>query len=261
MREFAGGNQRGADAFQKYISKKTLYCRSWSTPDKFVDVFIRMSVPELKCLPVSLEQSAVRSLWMPAAHGGEIAIISNRWNTPAGSITANRKKKMWIWIQAIRIFSGCHPECVLSIPTWRKRVSYSPTKEIHPPSEWDTTIGISESWQHVQKSEKCFCLQNWLSSRIKGKRIGDAQISEKHANFIINLGNAKAGDIVRLIDLVKRTVYQNSGLMLEAEVKMVGFSHSAQEAAWASQTETYSVLFLVAFVVCLLSVLMPWKRV
>ena len=66
---------------------------------------------------------------------------------------------------------------------------------------------------------------------LKGKRVGDAQVSEKHANFIVNLGHAKAADIVTLIDLVKRTVYQNSGLKLELEVKMVGFSKFAKEAA------------------------------
>jgi UDP-N-acetylmuramate dehydrogenase len=66
---------------------------------------------------------------------------------------------------------------------------------------------------------------------LKGKRVGDAQVSEKHANFIVNRGTAKAADIVTLIDLVKRTVYQNSGLKLELEVKMVGFSNFAKEAA------------------------------
>jgi UDP-N-acetylmuramate dehydrogenase len=66
---------------------------------------------------------------------------------------------------------------------------------------------------------------------LKGKRVGDAQVSEKHANFIINLGNAKAADILKLIDLVQRTVYQNSGLKLELEVKIVGFSNFAKEAA------------------------------
>jgi len=66
---------------------------------------------------------------------------------------------------------------------------------------------------------------------LKGKRVGDAQVSEKHANFIINLGNAKAADIVKLIDLVEHTVYQNSGVKLELEVKMVGFSNFAKEAA------------------------------
>jgi UDP-N-acetylmuramate dehydrogenase len=60
--------------------------------------------------------------------------------------------------------------------------------------------------------------------------VGNAQISEKHANFIINLGDAKAEEVVKLIDLVKRTVYQNSGVTLELEVKMVGFSSSAKEA-------------------------------
>jgi UDP-N-acetylmuramate dehydrogenase len=68
-------------------------------------------------------------------------------------------------------------------------------------------------------------------AELKGKRIGDAQISEKHANFIVNLGNAKAADIVKLIDLIKRTVYQNAGVMLELEVKMVGFSDFPKEAA------------------------------
>jgi UDP-N-acetylmuramate dehydrogenase len=66
-------------------------------------------------------------------------------------------------------------------------------------------------------------------AELKGKRIGDAQVSEKHANFIINLGDAKATDIMRLIDLVKRTVYQNSGVMLELEVKLLGFNNSLRK--------------------------------
>lgn len=62
---------------------------------------------------------------------------------------------------------------------------------------------------------------------LKGKRIGDAQVSEKHANFMVNLGHARSDDILRLIDLVRRTVYQNTGLQLELEVKLVGFSENA----------------------------------
>lgn len=58
---------------------------------------------------------------------------------------------------------------------------------------------------------------------LKGKRVGNAQISEKHANFIVNLGDAKASDIVTLVDIVRRTVHQNSGVLLELEVKLVGF--------------------------------------
>ncbi len=66
---------------------------------------------------------------------------------------------------------------------------------------------------------------------LKGKRIGGAQVSEKHANFIVNLGSAKADDVVKLIELVKRTVYQHFGVMLELEVKLVGFPLERQVAA------------------------------
>ena len=58
---------------------------------------------------------------------------------------------------------------------------------------------------------------------LKGKRVGNAQISEKHANFIVNLGEAKAADVLTLIDIVRRTVHQNTGVLLELEVKLVGF--------------------------------------
>lgn len=58
---------------------------------------------------------------------------------------------------------------------------------------------------------------------LKGKRIGDAQVSERHANFIVNLGQATAADVLQLIELVRRTVYQHAGVQLELEVKLVGF--------------------------------------
>lgn len=65
---------------------------------------------------------------------------------------------------------------------------------------------------------------------LKGKMIGGIQVSEKHANFMVNLGHGTAQDVVQLIDLVQRTVYQHSGLRLELEVKLIGFL-SAEGAA------------------------------
>ncbi len=65
---------------------------------------------------------------------------------------------------------------------------------------------------------------------LKGKRIGDAQVSEKHANFIVNHGGAKAADVMMLVDLIQRTVYQHSGLRLELEVQLVGFEQQEKMA-------------------------------
>ena len=60
------------------------------------------------------------------------------------------------------------------------------------------------------------------ASGLKGRRIGDAVVSEKHANFIINRGNATAGDVERLIDKVRDRVEADSGIVLELEVRVVG---------------------------------------
>jgi len=57
---------------------------------------------------------------------------------------------------------------------------------------------------------------------LKGYRIGDAQVSEKHANFIINRGQATATEIERLIHHVQREVQKHSGVLLETEVHIVG---------------------------------------
>jgi UDP-N-acetylmuramate dehydrogenase len=60
------------------------------------------------------------------------------------------------------------------------------------------------------------------SAGLKGFRIGDASVSEKHANFIINHGNARAGDVEALIEHVRRTVAQVHGIELSTEVRIVG---------------------------------------
>lgn len=57
---------------------------------------------------------------------------------------------------------------------------------------------------------------------LKGFRIGDAQVSEKHANFIVNRGEARADDVMELIAQVRRTVEKQTGVKLQLELKVVG---------------------------------------
>jgi UDP-N-acetylmuramate dehydrogenase len=57
---------------------------------------------------------------------------------------------------------------------------------------------------------------------LKGYAIGGAQVSEKHAGFIINTGGARASDIIALIAHVQKTVLLKSGVALEPEVKIIG---------------------------------------
>jgi UDP-N-acetylmuramate dehydrogenase len=60
------------------------------------------------------------------------------------------------------------------------------------------------------------------SCGLKGKRIGGAQVSEKHANFIVNAGGATAADIEGLIEEVRATVEARTGVQLHPEVRIVG---------------------------------------
>jgi UDP-N-acetylmuramate dehydrogenase len=57
---------------------------------------------------------------------------------------------------------------------------------------------------------------------LKGKRIGAAQISEKHANFIVNLGGASAADVLALMAEMRARVRDRFGIELEPEVRLVG---------------------------------------
>lgn len=58
---------------------------------------------------------------------------------------------------------------------------------------------------------------------LRGFRIGDAQVSEKHCGFVVNRGNATADEVMRLISAVQRKVYEQFGVMLEPEVRFLGF--------------------------------------
>lgn len=57
---------------------------------------------------------------------------------------------------------------------------------------------------------------------LKGYRIGDAEVSTKHAGFIVNRGKAKASDVISLIEYIKEKVLEKYGVKLENEIEIIG---------------------------------------
>lgn len=57
---------------------------------------------------------------------------------------------------------------------------------------------------------------------LKGRRVGGAEISRAHANYIINRGNASADDVLKLIDIARTAVFKDFGIELQLEVKILG---------------------------------------
>ena len=56
---------------------------------------------------------------------------------------------------------------------------------------------------------------------LKGCRVGGAEVSPKHAGFVVNVGGATCADVLALIEKVQKTVYDAHGVMLEPEVKII----------------------------------------
>lgn len=70
--------------------------------------------------------------------------------------------------------------------------------------------------------------ENYITAKLidqcdlKGYNIGDACISEKHAGFIVNKGNATASDILELIEIVKKKVYEKFNIQIQLEIEILG---------------------------------------
>jgi UDP-N-acetylmuramate dehydrogenase len=57
---------------------------------------------------------------------------------------------------------------------------------------------------------------------LKGRRIGDAMVSEQHANFILNVGEAKAAEVRQLMEEISDSVWRKRAVRLVPEIKLVG---------------------------------------
>ena len=61
---------------------------------------------------------------------------------------------------------------------------------------------------------------------LKGRRVGGAQVSEKHAGFLVNRGGATCADLLALVELVRETVFRETGVSLELEIRTLGLDES-----------------------------------
>jgi UDP-N-acetylmuramate dehydrogenase len=82
--------------------------------------------------------------------------------------------------------------------------------------------GVASCGSVFRNPEGFYAAQLIEDCQLKGKRIGGAVISEKHANFIINDNDATAADIESLIELIQKTVKDKHGILLEPEARIVG---------------------------------------
>jgi UDP-N-acetylmuramate dehydrogenase len=102
-----------------------------------------------------------------------------------------------------------------------KRDATQPTKERTAGSTFRNPAGYSSTGQADDTHE----LKAWKvieEAGMRGARLGGAQMSEMHANFLINTGGATAADLEGLGELVRKRVLEKRGITLEWEIMRVG---------------------------------------
>jgi len=102
-----------------------------------------------------------------------------------------------------------------------KRDATQPTKERTAGSTFRNPAGFSSTGRADDTHE----LKAWKvieDAGLRGVRLGGAQMSDKHPNFLLNTGGATAADLEDLGEMVRKKVFQNSGIELQWEVHRVG---------------------------------------
>ncbi len=97
----------------------------------------------------------------------------------------------------------------------KKIADYTRRREASQPTE----PSVGSVFKRTKQYPAGFLIEQ---AGLKGTRIGGAQISPKHANFIVNVGEARAADVKALIDLAQEQVQERFGIELELEIELVG---------------------------------------
>jgi UDP-N-acetylmuramate dehydrogenase len=199
----------------------------WS---KFVDFCIQnefAGVEMLAGIPASVGGAIVMNA---GAHGGETADhIVHVEVIRDGAVQIIAKEKAGFGYRTSGFANDIVLGATFKLPPGNKEDLLRRRREFILKRNATQPLTLPNSGSMFKNPSGMFAAKLIEQAGLKGKRVGNAQISEKHANFIVNLGEAKAFDVVTLVDIVRRTVHQNSGVLLELEVKLVGFPDEVRQ--------------------------------
>lgn len=98
---------------------------------------------------------------------------------------------------------------------YTKMADYAKRRRDSQPLEYPSAGSV------FKRPEGYFAGKLIQDSGLKGRTVGGAQVSEKHAGFIINIGGATCSDVLNLVEIIQTTVKENYGVQLEMEIRKV----------------------------------------
>ena len=159
------------------------------------------------------------------AYGGQIAdtLVSSRCMTPRGIRTLTAEEHHlayrhsvyadnpdWVCLEATFRLTPGEKEAILA-----ELADYAQRRRDKQPLEWPSAGST------FKRPEGHFAGKLIEDAGLKGFTVGGAQVSEKHAGFVINKGGATCADVLSLMEQVSQTVFEKFGVRLEPEVKIL----------------------------------------
>ena len=127
--------------------------------------------------------------------------------------------KDWIFLSALFRTTPNEPQCIQKMidEIQQSREASQPIREKTGGSTFKNPNG-QKAWELIE------------AAGCRGESVGDAMVSEKHCNFLVNKGNASANDLESLGNIVRERVFKTSGIILDWEIRRLGISpHFAEE--------------------------------
>ena len=160
------------------------------------------------------------------AYGGEIAdIIENAVVfTPDGKVTTLSKDDLDLGYRTSKLQSTRYIllSAAFSLQSGNKEVISSAMDDLMNRRITTQPLDKPSCGSTFKRPAGNFAGKLISDCGLKGMSVGGAQVSEKHAGFIVNSGGATSRDILDLVQLVKKTVFEKTGVLLEEEIRIIG---------------------------------------
>ena len=159
------------------------------------------------------------------AYGGEIrdCIVSASVLCPDGTVREMACDELELGYRSSRIQSGGYIvlEAVFELQPGDKDAILARMRELNARRREKQPLEYASAGSTFKRPEGHFAGKLIEDAGLRGYRVGDAQVSEKHCGFVINRGNATAADVLKLIGDVQERVLGFSVIRLETEVKII----------------------------------------
>jgi UDP-N-acetylmuramate dehydrogenase len=197
------------------------------------------AVPDVKVARVAQEAGIAGLAFLrgiPGAIGGALRMNGGAYGGETKDVliearAVDRKGNVAVWRNADMHYSYRHCGAPEDLIFTQALFQGRPGDRAQIAAEMDKITGSREATQPIKSRTGGSTFKNpqghkaWQlidAAGCRGLKVGDAQVSEMHCNFLINLGGATAADIEMLGETVRRRVKESSGVELEREIKRIG---------------------------------------